>query len=73
MDIADLAAFSREWLDNLSTDLLRYVVFAVGVWRSLWVLLARPLAAHRPLGLRALSSAAGRPAHVRISHHHDPS
>ena len=31
MDIADLTAFAREWLDNLSTDLFRYVVFAVGV------------------------------------------
>jgi sterol desaturase/sphingolipid hydroxylase (fatty acid hydroxylase superfamily) len=47
MDIADLTAFSREWLDSLSTDLLRYVVFAVGVWLLLWVLLARPLAARK--------------------------
>jgi sterol desaturase/sphingolipid hydroxylase (fatty acid hydroxylase superfamily) len=47
MDIADLTAFSREWLDNLSTDLVRYVVFAVGVWLLLWVLLARPLAARK--------------------------
>ena len=47
MDIADLTAFYHEWLDNLSTDLLRYVAFAVGVWLLLWVLLARPLAARK--------------------------
>jgi sterol desaturase/sphingolipid hydroxylase (fatty acid hydroxylase superfamily) len=47
MNMADLSAFSREWLDNLGTDLSRYVIFAVGVWLLLWVLLARPLAARK--------------------------
>jgi len=47
MDIANLTAFANQWLEDLSTDLSRYVVFAVGVWLVLWVLLARPLAARK--------------------------
>ncbi len=29
-----------EWLDNMQTDVTRYVVFAIGVWAVLWVALA---------------------------------
>jgi Delta7-sterol 5-desaturase len=47
MDIADLTTYAQQWLENLSTDLSRYVVFAIGVWLLLWVLLAQPLAARK--------------------------
>ena len=47
MNMADLTAISREWLDSLGTDLSRYVIFAVSVWLLLWVVLARPLAARK--------------------------
>ena len=33
----------RQWLENMSTDLSRYVIFAIGVWLVLWVALAIPL------------------------------
>lgn len=35
------------WLGNLSTDLRRYVIFAVAVWLTLWVVLRLPLRARR--------------------------
>lgn len=38
-----LAAYFHYWLMGMQTDLGRYVFFAVGVWLSLWVVLARPL------------------------------
>lgn len=47
MILNDLAAFAGQWLMNVSTDLSRYVIFAVSVWLVLWVVLARPLAARR--------------------------
>ena len=43
----DIAAFANQWLMNVSTDLTRYVVFAVAVWLTLWVILARPLAGRK--------------------------
>jgi sterol desaturase/sphingolipid hydroxylase (fatty acid hydroxylase superfamily) len=44
MNIADFAA---QWLLNVETDLTRYVVFAVAVWLTLWIVLARPLAGRK--------------------------
>jgi sterol desaturase/sphingolipid hydroxylase (fatty acid hydroxylase superfamily) len=35
-----LTDIAREWLGNVRGDLTRYVVFAIGVWLALWVLLA---------------------------------
>lgn len=43
----DIAAFTNQWLMNVSTDLTRYVVFAVAVWLALWIVLARPLAGRK--------------------------
>jgi sterol desaturase/sphingolipid hydroxylase (fatty acid hydroxylase superfamily)/uncharacterized protein (DUF2147 family) len=43
----DVAAFANQWLSNLSTDLTRYVIFAVGVWLVLWIVLAKPLAGRK--------------------------
>jgi len=43
----DIAAFANQWLMKVSTDLTRYVVFAVAVWLTLWVILARPLAGRK--------------------------
>jgi sterol desaturase/sphingolipid hydroxylase (fatty acid hydroxylase superfamily)/uncharacterized protein (DUF2147 family) len=43
----NIAAFAEQWLMNLSTDLMRYVIFAVGVWFVLWVALAKPLAGRK--------------------------
>jgi sterol desaturase/sphingolipid hydroxylase (fatty acid hydroxylase superfamily)/uncharacterized protein (DUF2147 family) len=43
----DIAAFTNQWLMNVGTDLSRYVVFAVAVWLTLWVVLARPLAGRK--------------------------
>ena len=43
----DIAAFATQWLSNMTTDLTRYVVFAVAVWLALWVVLARPLAGRK--------------------------
>lgn len=34
---------AHQWLDNMAGDVSRYVVFAFGVWLTLWVLLAVPL------------------------------
>lgn len=55
----DWAAVAMQWRENLITDLVRYVVFAIGVWFVLWVVLARALAgrkvrAERP-GVRQLA------------------
>lgn len=35
---------ARGWLGFLSRDLIRYAIFAVATWLTLWVVLARPLA-----------------------------
>ena len=43
----DIAAFANQWLMNVSTDLTRYIVFAVAVWLTLWVILAKPLAGRK--------------------------
>lgn len=44
MDIAD---FAIQWLINVKSDLTRYVIFAVAVWLTLWILLAKPLAGRK--------------------------
>jgi sterol desaturase/sphingolipid hydroxylase (fatty acid hydroxylase superfamily)/uncharacterized protein (DUF2147 family) len=41
-------AIATQWLLNAQTDLLRYVIFALGVWLVLWVLLA-PLLRNRKI------------------------
>jgi sterol desaturase/sphingolipid hydroxylase (fatty acid hydroxylase superfamily) len=33
------AAVANQWFANMTTDLTRYAVFAIGVWLGLWVLL----------------------------------
>jgi sterol desaturase/sphingolipid hydroxylase (fatty acid hydroxylase superfamily) len=38
-----IAATAEQWLSNMTTDLTRYVVFSIGVWLGLWILLGRPL------------------------------
>ncbi|MGH6949633.1 MAG: sterol desaturase family protein, partial [Vitreimonas sp.] len=48
MTFADLSAFAGRWLDNLTIDLSRYVIFAVGFWLLLWVVFA-PLLARRKI------------------------
>ena len=40
-----LLAFGRHWLTGMQIDVTRYIVFSVGVWLALWVVLAAPLAA----------------------------
>lgn len=43
----DIAAFANQWVQNVSTDLTRYVIFAVAVWLTLWIILAKPLAGRK--------------------------
>ncbi len=43
----NVAAFAEQWLMNVSTDLTRYIIFAVGVWFVLWIALAKPLAGRK--------------------------
>jgi sterol desaturase/sphingolipid hydroxylase (fatty acid hydroxylase superfamily) len=43
----DIAAFATQWLINVQTDLTRYVIFAVAVWLTLWIVLAKPLAGRK--------------------------
>ncbi|WP_421737713.1 sterol desaturase family protein [Caulobacter sp.] len=42
-----LLPFAQNWLIAMQADVTRYVLFSVGVWLTLWVLLARPLAGRR--------------------------
>ncbi|MEJ2816751.1 sterol desaturase family protein [Caulobacter sp. CCG-8] len=42
-----LAAMADNWLHAAFTDVSRYVTFAVGVWLTLWVVLAAPLAGRK--------------------------
>ncbi|MCA0355359.1 MAG: sterol desaturase family protein [Proteobacteria bacterium] len=39
-----LFAFGQHWLGGMQIDVMRYVIFSVGVWLTLWVVLAGPLA-----------------------------
>lgn len=39
--------FARQWLAAMQADVARYVVFSVGVWFVLWVVLATPLASRK--------------------------
>jgi len=48
MTFPDLAAFLQQWLRNMQADVLRYLIFSVGVWLTLWVVMARALA-HRKI------------------------
>ncbi len=38
---------AENWLHSTFVDIQRYVIFAVGVWFALWVVLARPLAGRK--------------------------
>lgn len=38
-----LVALGLQWIGNMGTDLIRYAVFAVGVWLVLWVALSKIL------------------------------
>ena len=42
-----LLPFARSWLDAMQVDVTRYVMFSVGVWLALWVVLAIPLAGRK--------------------------
>jgi sterol desaturase/sphingolipid hydroxylase (fatty acid hydroxylase superfamily) len=42
-----LLPFAENWLHATFTDVSRYVIFAVGVWLALWVVLAVPLAGRK--------------------------
>ena len=42
-----LAVYAQHWLGNLSYDLSRYAVFAIGVWFVLWVVLRIPMAGRK--------------------------
>lgn len=42
-----LLSLAENWLHAALTDVVRYVVFAVGVWLALWVVLAGPLAGRK--------------------------
>lgn len=39
--------FLEQWLHSLRFDVERYVIFSVGVWLTLWVILAGPLASRK--------------------------
>jgi sterol desaturase/sphingolipid hydroxylase (fatty acid hydroxylase superfamily) len=40
MDLTFAADTAAQWLLNAQTDLTRYVIFAIGVWLVLWIVLA---------------------------------
>jgi sterol desaturase/sphingolipid hydroxylase (fatty acid hydroxylase superfamily) len=42
-----LSEILDHWLRNAQTDLIRYGVFAIGMWLLIWVILARPLAGRK--------------------------
>ena len=42
-----LLAFGRHWLTGMQIDVTRYIVFSVGVWFTLWIVLAAPLAGRK--------------------------
>lgn len=42
-----LLPFAHSWLTAMQADVTRYVLFSVGVWLILWVVLARPLAGRK--------------------------
>lgn len=42
-----LLPFARNWLVGMQVDIARYVIFSVGVWLTLWVVLAAPLAGRK--------------------------
>ena len=45
--LPSLVPFAENWLSGVVTDVSRYVLFAVGVWLALWVVLAAPLASRK--------------------------
>jgi hypothetical protein len=45
--MSSLLPFAHSWLHAPFTDVSRYVIFAVGVWLTLWVVLAAPLAGRK--------------------------
>ena len=52
MDLQIIQPFLDSWLQATRVDVARYVTFAVGVWFTLWVLLAAPLASRKIRGER---------------------
>ena len=42
-----LLEFAGQWVANMTTDLSRYAIFAIGVWLLLWVVLAGLLAGRK--------------------------
>ncbi|ALL13330.1 sterol desaturase family protein [Caulobacter henricii] len=47
MSFETIQPFLHNWLQAAQADVLRYAIFSVGVWLTLWVVLARPLAARK--------------------------
>lgn len=47
MDFQAVKPFLLNWLTATQVDVVRYVMFSVGVWLVLWVLLAGPLASRK--------------------------
>jgi sterol desaturase/sphingolipid hydroxylase (fatty acid hydroxylase superfamily) len=47
MSFQAIQPFLQSWLQSTQVDVLRYAIFAIGVWFTLWVLLARPLAGRK--------------------------
>lgn len=45
--LSSLVPFAENWLTGVTTDISRYVLFAVGVWLALWIVLAAPLAGRK--------------------------
>lgn len=45
--MSHIEELASEWLRLLNGDLIRYAIFAVATWFSLWVVLARPLAGRK--------------------------
>jgi sterol desaturase/sphingolipid hydroxylase (fatty acid hydroxylase superfamily) len=42
-----LQALAARWASDMTADLTRYAIFAIGVWLVLWVVLAKPLAGRK--------------------------
>ncbi|PTS89424.1 sterol desaturase [Caulobacter sp. HMWF009] len=47
MNLMTLKPYALNWLQATQADVLRYAIFAIGVWLVLWVVLARPLAGRK--------------------------
>jgi sterol desaturase/sphingolipid hydroxylase (fatty acid hydroxylase superfamily) len=47
MPVIEFSDIISHWLRNAQTDLVRYAVFAIGIWFLIWIVLAKPLAARK--------------------------